>query len=282
LWQGFNSIKSLASGNVQLAKQQYAEFQRGKRAVFANGEESVAIKNERDANTQYSDHTPNEHWTPQQIMGYFKMKGKSTDEAAAWAAIFQSESGGNSYNPGDYNPKTGKYEAQGVAQWHPDRQAAFKNWSGHDIGHSTMSEQLDFAEYEHTQGNFANVGRTLDKTKGAGPKAKVISNNYEIPDDPTGSKAAERAKLAESLARQWGGSSGDYKPPINPTWRGTFNTAVPAQMHPMSYNTSSQDRTVNIERIVINTQATDAHGIAREVRSAFNYTLTAQTNTGIA
>ena len=80
-------------------------------------------------------------------------------------------------------------KAYGIAQWHPDRQAVFARWAGHDIRQSTREEQLDFIDYELHQGQDRQnreAGHLLDWTHTPQQAAGIISRFYERPGDVWG------------------------------------------------------------------------------------------------
>ena len=79
---------------------------------------------------------------------YFMSQGWSAAQAAGIVANLDKESGLTAGKFGD----NGK--AYGLAQWHKDRQDAFKKWSGHDIQHSSLAEQYAFVNQELTKGAF--------------------------------------------------------------------------------------------------------------------------------
>jgi len=78
--------------------------------------------------------------------------GWTTDQAAGIISNVQRESAFNPNGTGDNG------QAYGIAQLHPDRQAEFRAWSGHDIHGSTREEQTDFINYELTAGKERAAG----------------------------------------------------------------------------------------------------------------------------
>jgi Phage tail lysozyme len=129
----------------------------------------------------------------QQAIAFFKDKGWTHQQAAGIAASFQAES---SFNPGAVGDNGRAY---GLGQWHPDRQAAFAQWAGHDIRQSTMDEQLGFAHFELTQGNERAAGQALAQTSTAAEAGAVVSKRYERPADREG-EAGRRAASAEAIS----------------------------------------------------------------------------------
>lgn len=72
-------------------------------------------------------------------------------------------------------------QAYGIAQWHPDRQANFRKWSGHDIHGTSRDEQLAFVMYELTQGMERSAGNKLRQTKTEQEAYNVFTKYYERP-----------------------------------------------------------------------------------------------------
>jgi len=126
----------------------------------------------------------------QQLMGL----GWSREQAAGIAANFQMES---QFNPGA-SGDGGK--AYGIGQWHPDRQANFKKWSGKDIQGSTLAEQVAFAHYELTQGGEQAAGRALRNATSAYDAGSIVSKKYERPARVEWD-AERRGQLAASYGR---------------------------------------------------------------------------------
>jgi hypothetical protein len=125
-------------------------------------------------------------------MAYFQSVGWSRAQAAGLAANMQTESGMRTGAVGD----TG--QAYGLGQWHPDRQANFARWAGHDIRRSTEAEQLAFANYELTQGGERAAGRRLRGATTASEAGADVSRFYERPADVFG-EMGKRGALANRI-----------------------------------------------------------------------------------
>jgi hypothetical protein len=126
-----------------------------------------------------------------QAIQYFTSQGWTHEQAAGIAANIERES---SWNPQDIGD-SGK--AVGLGQWHPDRQAKFKEVFGKDIRQASFGEQLQFMQWEltHTE---ARAGAQLKGAKTAGEAAAAVSRHYERPKDEEG-EAAARGRTAERL-----------------------------------------------------------------------------------
>lgn len=134
------------------------------------------------------------------MVKFFEDRGWSREQAAGIVANLHHESGLKHDVEGDHNKKTGKYDAYGLAQWHPDRQKEFKKVFGKDIRQSTREEQLAFVHYELTQGNEQAAGRTLRAQNTAGGSAAVVTTGYERPANMD-AEAVKRAATARSILK---------------------------------------------------------------------------------
>lgn len=124
---------------------------------------------------------------------YLQGAGWTREQAIGIAANLQHES---SFNPGAIGDGGRAY---GIAQWHPDRQAAFQERFGKSIRGSSMEEQLDFLTYEMKHGKEQAAGKRLSEATDAASAARVVSQFYERPADVEGAankRAATAAKLA--------------------------------------------------------------------------------------
>lgn len=196
-------------------------------------------------------------------------KGWTRAQAAGIVANLKQES---NFNPGAIGDG-GK--AYGIAQWHPDRQAEFKRWSGKDIRGSSFEEQLAFLDWEMREGREKRAGDRLKQATSAAEAGAVVSKYYERPAD-TAREMSNRARMAQQYdaaeqarAAQYAAANAD-----------TARTAGAGRGFVNQTNTSTSD--VQIGSITVNTQATDAQGIAQEIGPAIKKTgLVTQANTGL-
>ncbi|QYY30235.1 hypothetical protein K2O51_22960 [Cupriavidus pinatubonensis] len=128
-------------------------------------------------------------------VAFFQRMGWNHEQAAGIVANLRHESGLNPSAVGD----SGK--AYGVAQWHPDRQANFKAWSGKDIRDSSLMEQLQFVNYELTQGAERRAGQLLRAAQNAQQSGEIVSRYYERPAQAD-AEAARRGATAVDLQQQ--------------------------------------------------------------------------------
>lgn len=126
------------------------------------------------------------------ITEFFRSQGWSREQAAGLTANADRESGLRHTATGDAG------RAYGLFQWHPDRQKAFRNWSGKDIRDATVDDQLKFAHYELTQGAERAAGDILRRTRTASEAGAAVSRFYERPANAEG-----EAALRGSSANRW-------------------------------------------------------------------------------
>lgn len=181
--------------------------------------------------------------------------GWTKEQAAGIAGSLQQESG---INPGATNPQSGAY---GIGQWLAPRRADFKAWSGKDIYGSSLDEQLAFQQYEMTQGKERAAGTKLRAARTAADAARIHSESYERPGAAEANIPQRQAYASEILARM--GAS-------NAVQRGNSSTS-----------TSTSD--VKIGTVNVQTQATDAKGIAADMAGALRgkFHFSDQANSGM-
>lgn len=121
--------------------------------------------------------------------------GWSREQAVGIAANLKRES---DYNPGAIGDNG---QAYGIAQWHPDRQAAFKKFSGHDIKDSTLDEQLAFVNYELTLGAEKQAGAMLRAANNARQAGDIVSRYYERPAAED-AEASTRGDMAMQMSQK--------------------------------------------------------------------------------
>lgn len=180
--------------------------------------------------------------------------GMNPYAAAGMAANFQRESNFNPAAVGD----NGK--AYGIGQWHPDRQAKFKEVMGFDIRGSSIFDQAKFAVWE-TQNTEKGAGSRLAGAGSASEAGAIASKYYERPADVEG-EARKRGALADMIFGRYGTSA----------MAATGTIATPA-------GGSNVNNTIG--EIKVYTAATDATGIASDIGSALDYSLASQANYGL-
>jgi hypothetical protein len=205
-----------------------------------------------------------------QAMDYFLSQGWSSAQAAGIVGSLTQES---DVDPESRNKKSGAY---GIGQWLGSRVADFKKWSGHDLNGSSFEEQLAFMQYELTKGKEQAAGQRLRATTTAEQAAAVHAQSYERPGAAEANISNRQAyarllyaSLGQSNATQIAGQSA-----------GARGAGMSASR--ISSMTSSAETNIN-GPITIQTQATDAQGIAREFGKAVGkYSFTVpQANTGL-
>jgi hypothetical protein len=107
-------------------------------------------------------------------MDFFQKKNWTKIQAAGLVGGFMNESGGK------LNPRAVGDSGQsfGVAQWSKSRQKDFEAWSGKPMAKSTRKEQLEFANFELTQGKEKSKGDMLKKATTL-EQATVAASKFE-------------------------------------------------------------------------------------------------------
>lgn len=229
LWQHWTelnkAISSFFSSTLHIARPTSSGAPATKKATGSAAAPKRAATNNRGPIKSDVDKFVDMGWTKAQAQGI--------------VANLQRESGGKADARGDNGA------AYGVAQWHPDRQAAFAKWAGHDIRKSTRDEQLAFVNYELRR-HPEYGGPALAASKDASSAAEIVSRLFERPANAD-SEAAIRASMAAGLSS--GGST--------------------------AYNNTTTN-TISIGTVTVNTKATDADGIAKDIGPAIKRSTLAQ------
>jgi hypothetical protein len=186
-----------------------------------------------------------------QIVRWLTASGWSKDQAIGLAARIHRESNGNANQA-----ERGGGHGYGLMQWSPARQRDFAKWAGHDIHGTSVLEQLNFLHYELLHGKERWAGKILQHAKGAAISGAVSSLFVARPRDREG-EAQRTASYAQYMAGIRGAS---------------HNAAHAAQT--VSNRHISNNRNFTTGDIHVHTAATDAHGIARDIKSALGYEFT--------
>lgn len=198
---------------------------------------------------------PTQEGDIQTLMGF----GWTRPQAAGMVASLQAESAGKLDASGDGG------RAFGLAQWHQDRQDRFRAWAGHDIQSATRAEQLGFINFE-LRNHEAAAGRALAGSQDADSAARNFSALYERPADAIG-QGDTRAAIARALAQA---SPTAVPPPAR----------VGAAAGGNRYQTNNTSSDVRIGSMTINSKATDAKGIAADIKPALQDSFAQQANFG--
>lgn len=191
-------------------------------------------------------------------ISYFQSKGWTREQAVGIVANLVKESNLNTGAIGDGG------QAYGLAQWHPNRQADFAQFSGKSIRGSSFEDQLAFVHHELTAGKERGAGTALRGARSAADAARIVSEQYERPQDAQGD-AARRAALAMQMMGGIPGASS----------AGQFGDVRAGS------STTAGNKSLSIGSVTINTQATDAPGIAADFGHSMNSLFTSQANPGL-
>ena len=181
----------------------------------------------------------------ERYIDFFMKQGWTRAQAIGIVSNLMQESDLNPNAVGD----NGK--AFGLAQWHPDRQADFMKWAGKDIRAASEQEQLAFIQHELTKGSRKGAGDRLRAATASTQAAGIVSQYYESPA-ARDEEILKRGQLAQVLDRSL------TMPPVG----ATANSEIASRPNVTNSNE------VNIGQINIQTQATDATGIANGMQDA--------------
>ena len=145
----------------------------------------------------------------QTALRFFESKGWTPAQAAGIVGNLQTES---ALNPRAFNNRGGGNGAIGIAQWRGSRQVDFEKKYGIPLSQSTYDQQLDFVNYELTEGTKKSAGARLKATTNAADAATVVDKYYEVSE---GTDLQKRINNANALT-----GSGPAAP----------NTQVPADV----------------------------------------------------
>ncbi|MBR8509636.1 phage tail tip lysozyme [Burkholderia cenocepacia] len=140
------------------------------------------------------------------VVKYMMMKGWTQPQSAGIA--------GNLWPESQYDPRAigDGGHAYGIAQWHEDRQAAFKKLFGIDIRKSTLEQQLDYVDYELRHGpdkQAMQAGTELMAQNSSVGSGGTVSRLYERPKDPR--EEYRRGQIASEIDSSMKGSYGTQK-----------------------------------------------------------------------
>ena len=177
-----------------------------------------------------------------QLMDYYQSVGWTKEQAAGIVGNLQQES---SLNPNATNvSRLGIH--RGIAQLEPKRQVDFKSWAGFDITdpRADLMKQAEFTNFELQKGKYIAVGNALKQIKDYQSASNLVSHKYEIAGD---SSDYNRLQYAASA---YGESANII---------GAKNTA------PVNAGGNKTEVNTNVTIGAVNTQATDANGLARDL-----------------
>jgi hypothetical protein len=109
---------------------------------------------------------------PEEAQAFFESKGWTREQAAGIVGNLVVESGLRTDALGDGG------QAYGIAQWHPPRQAIFRQEYGKDIRQSSFQEQLEYVNWELNNSEKA-AGNALRGATTAADAAAIVDSQYE-------------------------------------------------------------------------------------------------------
>ncbi|MFT9385522.1 phage tail tip lysozyme [Acetobacter sp.] len=202
--------------------------------------------------------TPETDKRTNDAMRYFVGQGWTSAQAAGIVANLRRESGLNDKAVGDSG------RATGIAQWHPDRQAAIENHFGVSLQRMSYAQQLQAVDYELRQGAERVAGQHIamqDSGREAGAAASLY---YERPADRAG-EAYRRGALAQSIETDFMRSQAASGPPMQ-----VSSLSVPSSGSSTMAGSRAQDTVHRVEVSAApgtRAKVTDPSGSTRVVRN---------------
>lgn len=171
-------------------------------------------------------------------------KGWTPEQAAGMAGSLLQESNG------DPNAKN-SIGATGIGQWLGDRKKDFEKYAGHSLEKSTIDEQINFMNYELTQGKEQAAGNRLRNAQTPEEAARIHSQYYERPGAAE-ANLAKRQAYADMIADAQKQMTTANAAPTNAKGSNVIANS----------RTATSTKTINVGGSTINTQATDPKAIA--------------------
>ncbi|KVN25637.1 hypothetical protein WJ63_16025 [Burkholderia pyrrocinia] len=189
----------------------------------------------------------------QYLLGRLKEAGYTDAQAAGVVGSLRQES---QLDPTAQNKASGNY---GIAQWGKARAAQFEKQFGKPLAQSTFGEQVDFMLWE-LKNTEKQADQRIRLARSPEFAAEVHSREYERP-------GAAEANIArrQQYAREVFGALGQAN--ATQIAQQTSAAAMPAPSNTVSNTTNSNEAHFN-GPITVQTQATDATGIARDLGGA--------------
>lgn len=147
---------------------------------------------------------------PEEAQAFFESKGWTREQAAGIVGNLVVESGLQTDIVGDGG------QAYGIAQWHPPRQATFRQVYGKDIRQSSFREQLEYVNWELNNSEKA-AGNALRGATTAADAAAIVDSQYERSaglhlarrqENAAAIMAGDFSKVSTSGASGYAGSGG--------------------------------------------------------------------------
>ena len=232
-----------------------------------------------------------------QAIDYFVSKGWTPEQAAGIVGNLQQESG--------FNPQAGAGTAhQGLAQWSAERQRDIEQHFGKALLSMSNQEQLAAIQWELTEGKYKAAGDALRQAKSARDAAAVIDHQYESPgnyaveDKNRGANADARLNAYRSNAETPPPNTDTGSPTSSWLWdwlHGKQSGATPppppagppsadARYGSQAGGSVSNDNSTEVNfhgPITVNSQATDAKGVANDLHGALSDRFAVQANSGL-
>lgn len=192
-----------------------------------------------------------------QAYEYFVGRGWTPAQAAGIVGHLTGESG-TGLNIDAFNPEGGGRGAMGIGQWRGPRIAAFERMYGRTPQGAPLEQQLEFVDWELRNTERAQ-GDALRNTNDPREAADLMFRRYGRPgaDDRTGPR---RQSNALGIWQRM------HIPRPDPALQQGAQPGAAVQNKMWGGSTTSNE--MSIGNVTVNTQATDAQGIARDIGAA--------------
>jgi len=222
-----------------------------------------------------SEHDPMSQTNPREFARkYFTERGFSRAQTSGIIANLIAESNLNPNAVGDGG------KAYGIAQWHPDRQAKFKDVMRKDMQDSSLSDQLTFVVWE-LRNTEKSALKALEAAQTPEDAARAMVR-YERPKDREG-ESRKRAAIARSLYANATESNFSASNAAQVARNASPMESKFGESNSKNLNTThDHSAQININGpVTVTTQATDADGVARGLLSIKDTeTIASQANVG--
>lgn len=222
---------------------------------------------------------PDQQGSRQQAIEFYRSKGHSPVASAALADVIGFETG--NYNASSFNPAGGGMGARGAFNWRGDRILDYVDQNKRMPDAGSFVENLEFSEWE-LKHKYRDVDAGLKDIETEKEGVEFLNKHYTKPAAPYGG-AVPGANARPHPATPTAPDQTNifsmplfWSKPLAPPAPDPALSVLPgprADPQPTSSNTS-----VTIGQLSVHTQATDAAGIAKDIKSE----LVMQANRGLS
>lgn len=196
-----------------------------------------------------------------QQQAYQAARANGLSDTAA-RALVANMSGEALHKPSDVH-WDGKHNAHGIVQWDDMRANRIKAQFGKMPQNMSVTEQTKAAIWE-IQKYYPTTWKALQSSGNAESMIATLVNDYERPAN-TGRAIGQRVSHLRGMR-----VTNPMTQPVRPVTNQRLYAQSNRSNSNLVANNANPHNEVSIGQVVIHTQATDAHGIARSIPSALN------------